>query len=336
MGNDKLTAVYEQYNQQISKTLRTRGAILCETEEGVKLLKEYKGSLKRLELEDKILNYLSENGVSTDTYVKNKTNQVLTLDTDGTGYVMKNWFDGRECDVKNSQEVLAAVRSLAKLHRVLRKFPGGLEDSIPSDLTPNLKQELTSHQTELKRARNFIRNRRQKNEFEYAILKQFQYFYEQGVLALEFLDASDYEEEKQEAVLKGILCHGNYNQHSIMICSRRMSIVNFEHMNTNLQIMDLYLFFRKMMEKYNWERRIGFSMLEEYERERSLSPGEKKIFYAMLSYPEKYWKIVNHYYNSNKAWISQKDIEKLQNIIHQEEEKQHFLSELSTKLNILK
>lgn len=26
----------------------------------------------------------------------------------------------------------------------------------------------------------------------------------------------------------------------------------------------------------------------------------------MLSYPEKFWKIINYYYNSNKAWYSEK------------------------------
>ena len=85
------------------------------------------------------------------------------------------------------------------------------------------------------------------------------------------------------------------------------------------------------MEKCNWERRLGFSMMEEYERERKLEEGERVILFAMLSYPEKFWKIVNHYYNGNKAWISQKDVDKLANVIHQEEEKQQFLSEMRAK-----
>lgn len=331
MGNEKLTAVYEQYELQITKTIRTRGAILCETEDGVKLLKEFRGSLGRLELEDRVLNCLLEEGVSTDTYFKNKNGQILTMDSDGTGYVLKNWFDGRECDVKNSQEVLAAVRSLARLHKgLIRISPRIAGDGIQEE-EADLREELCHHQTELKRARSFVRNRRKKNEFEYAILKHFEHFYMQGEHALELLQKSDYEQRKREAWEKGILCHGNYNQHNIMVSMRRMSIVNFEHMNHNLQIMDFYLFLRKIMEKCNWERRLGFSMVEEYERERKFGEGESSILFAMLSYPEKFWKIVNHYYNGNKAWISQKDVDKLANVIRQEEEKQHFLSEMKTK-----
>ncbi len=331
MGNEKLTAVYEQYELPITKSIRTRGAILCESEEGIKLLKEFRGSLGRLELEDKVLNYLSEEGISTDTYVKNKNGQILTLDTDGTGYVLKNWFDGRECDVKNGQEVLAAVRSLAKLHKGFIHISSKVAESGTQEGEADLREELFHHQKELKRARTFVRNRRKKSEFEYAILKHFEHFYRQGEYALNLLEESDYEQRKKETKEKGILCHGNYNQHNIMVGMRRMSIVNFEHMNHNFQIMDFYLFLRKIMEKCNWERRLGFSMMEEYERERKLEEGERVILFAMLSYPEKFWKIVNHYYNGNKAWISQKDVDKLANVIHQEEEKQQFLLEMRAK-----
>lgn len=331
MGNEKLTTVYEQYELQITKTSRTRGAILCETESGIKLLKEFRGSLGRLELEDKVLNGLSAEGISTDTYIKNQNGQILTMDSDGTGYVLKNWFDGRECEVKNSQEVLAAVRSLARLHKGLIRISSQIAGSWPQEEEDDLREELFHHQKELKRARSFVRNRRKKNEFEYAILKHFEHFYVQGENALNLLQKSDYEQRKKEAREKGILCHGNYNQHNIIVSMRRMSIVNFEHMDYNLQIMDFYLFLRKIMEKYNWERRLGFAMMEEYERERKLEEGEREILFAMLSYPEKFWKIVNHYYNGNKAWISQKDVEKLTNVIRQEEEKQHFLSEMQAK-----
>ena len=31
----------------------------------------------------------------------------------------------------------------------------------------------------------------------------------------------------------------------------------------------------------------------------------------MFSYPEKFWKIINYYFNSNKAWYSEKNEEKL-------------------------
>ena len=48
--------------------------------------------------------------------------------------------------------------------------------------------------------------------------------------------------------------------------------------------------------------------------------------YILFAYPEKFWKIANNYYNSNKAFMSPKYLEKLQAVILQEQEKQEMLS----------
>ena len=47
-----------------------------------------------------------------------------------------------------------------------------------------------------------------------------------------------------------------------------------------------------------------------------------------LCYPEKFWKIINSYYHSNKAWVSEKSVEKLRICIGQVEEKQLFLENI--------
>ena len=47
--------------------------------------------------------------------------------------------------------------------------------------------------------------------------------------------------------------------------------------------------------------------------------------YYRLAYPEKFWKIVNFYYNSGKAWIPQRNQEKLDKLLAQEQQKKNFL-----------
>ena len=47
-----------------------------------------------------------------------------------------------------------------------------------------------------------------------------------------------------------------------------------------------------------------------------------------LAYPEKFWKVANSYYHSNKAWIPEKSVEKLQISIAQTEKKNQFLKDL--------
>ena len=76
---------------------------------------------------------------------------------------------------------------------------------------------------------------------------------------------------------------------------------------------------------HGWQAEFGKSLIDAYDRERKLEETERRVLYAMLLYPEKYWKLVNFYYNSRKSWMSSKSYEKLLRIRGQEEGRIQFL-----------
>ena len=88
---------------------------------------------------------------------------------------------------------------------------------------------------------------------------------------------------------------------------------------------DLSLFLRKVMEKNGWSKELGQYILQTYEKENSMTETQKYQLYYRLKYPEKFWKIVNYYNNSPKAWIPEKNWEKLKNLIVAEEVKNAYL-----------
>ena len=45
---------------------------------------------------------------------------------------------------------------------------------------------------------------------------------------------------------------------------------------------------------------------------------------ASACYPEKFWKTASSYCRSNKAWLPEKSVEKLELAVNQEEEKDEF------------
>ena len=50
-----------------------------------------------------------------------------------------------------------------------------------------------------------------------------------------------------------------------------------------------------------------------------------KVLHAMFLYPEKYWKQMNFYYNTNKVWIPDKNLEKLKKAAEQKSIRAAFL-----------
>ena len=119
--NERTTEVLEQYELEVQSKRRGRGAWICETSQGLKLLREYKGTVKRLEFEEQIMNVLqNQKTCRTDQYMRNREGELLSVAEDGTRCVVKEWFSGRECSVQSEAEVVRAVGQIAKLHRTLR------------------------------------------------------------------------------------------------------------------------------------------------------------------------------------------------------------------------
>ena len=105
-------------------------------------------------------------------------------------------------------------------------------------------------------------------------------------------------------------------------------MIHFENMCYNLAVSDLAKFLRKMLEKNNWSCELGMRLIEEYGQVRPLSKDELKQLYVILLFPEKFWKISNHYVNSHKAWVCERDIEKLEHMVRQENARTLFLENL--------
>ena len=119
----------------------------------------------------------------------------------------------------------------------------------------------------------------------------------------------------EESVSKGSVVHGDYNYHNLIMLRDDIAVTDFEHMHTDIQIKDFCYFLRKAMEKNQWKQKTGQNILEAYESVRQLKPDERE--YLCL-----------RYYRSNKAHLSEKNVEKLQICIRQTEEKYEFLSRI--------
>lgn len=106
------------------------------------------------------------------------------------------------------------------------------------------------------------------------------------------------------------------------------AVTNFDKWGFDVQMADLYQFMRKILEKQDWDISLGKSMIQAYEEIRPISKMEKENLKIRFAYPEKYWKLANYYYTHNKAWISKKNLEKLNRLADQEERWRNFVESL--------
>lgn len=323
--DDKIENVIKEYPVHVTGKKRIRGAILLETKEGLFTLVNYRESAAKLEFEERVKEQLINQGFpDVDKGIPNSQGEWLTKDNYGSPYLMKHWYLGRECNLRETEEVVTAARHLAELHRVM-VLPGteGME------MSEGVTEILSRHTREMKRVYNYIRNKKKKNDMEIHLLNQFKHFYEQAETAGEMLSELDSRRMEQDAVARGKICHGSYNYHNVLFMEKqRIATVNFGHCDYGLQLMDFYGFLRKLMEKNNWEKHRGIRTIEAYRQASGWEQGEGKLLYILLLFPEKFWKQMNFYYNGKKAWMSMKNFDKLKKIEAQELARRKFLREV--------
>ena len=325
--------ILEQYEIAVNSTRKTRGAILCNTDKGVLLLREVGVSEKRIPALVGLYEYFANcNYRTVDMPMKNCEGRYVTKGLDGNSYMLRRMPPGRECDVKRTAELFGASANLAKIHLLMRtKLVENVSDA------ENLELEYIRHNRELRKVRAYIRKFSPKGEFEYLFLENFDQVETWADAALKSLKTSGYKQLYQRSIESGCMVHGEYNYHNILVDlsfgkenlgHRKLNIytTNFDRFKKNVQVEDLYYFLRKAMEKQGFNEWIGDGILNAYSSIVPLGQNELEYLKNRLMYPEKFFKIANSYYHSNKAWISKKNIEKMQIEVRQMREKEQFLN----------
>lgn len=329
--NDRAAIVLDNYEIEILKTWRGRGAILCESDKGLLILKEYRGSQEKIIFQDALLTSIKRQGFNkVESILKSKDGEFIVYDQDRTPYILKTYFAGRECNVRDENECIQAVKTLARLHNasVMPNESGTSEVPVYK-----IDKEYEKHNKELRKVRKFLRGKSQKTNFEIYLLKYFDSYLNTALQVTDELYRYLEDIPPAESRVCYNVCHGDYQYHNILVINDgdvkadqdNMVIINFEKCLKDNPIRDLYLFMRKLLEKNNWSQDLGFALLKAYSSEREMFSNDYTELYYRFVYPEKFWKIVNFYYNSGKAWIPGRNLEKLERLLEQEQEKVKFL-----------
>lgn len=329
---DRDTAMLEKYDLTVKNIRKVRGGWLCITQEGLFLWKESRSGEERLDLEDEICRRAKEMGLShiwncaggsdtlrMDRFMRNEDGKLLTEDDYGRKFVLKEWTEGRECDVKNTEDLRNGARAAACMHQILRTVKPGTTAVLADQES---YQELWERRKrEISRVQSYVRKRHNKNTLEQLIMKETPYYANQAQEALELLAQSSKGVEKH-------ICHGDFHYHNLIYGKQGNWICQSNRFHMGYQIADFYLFLRKCMEKQEWDWQLAKDLLSMYRRCCPVSREDLQLLYCLFLFPEKYWKQLNFYVQSNKAWMPEKNIVKLKNLVNQEEKRQMFLENL--------
>lgn len=311
-------SLLELYPFEVINIYRGRGNLYAVTSEGKVCMTAYAGTEAKAAFLAKLLRAVYMDGLRTEQVLATKEGHYVVESDDGMRYLLRTGAEGQECDIKSAQEVQRAIEVLADLHASMSRYT---QEFCELGVVERRKgiQDYAKHTREMRTIKNYVQGRKKKTEFEREYMKMYAETYAQALDVVSQLEQVTIGEEQIE------LCHGDYTQHNILRQGTEVLVAGFDNLGCDYRIGDLVRFSRKVLEKNHWDKELGMLMLDTYHERANLSGAERQQVYLRLAYPEKFWKIANHFYSSNKAWGVGRYMEKLEKVKADEENRRRFL-----------
>lgn len=321
-----IDAILGEYGLKCGATRRAKGGFAVETEKGTVLLKEYLYSVGGLEYSNALAKKLADIGYHyTENIIKNQNDELFTETPEGRRYIVKQWFSGRECDISDIEDIKKSIRGLATLHNALDKISDEMKTQYGERIHDiDIVFRTQKRYRELKKALSYVRQKKNRNDFERILANTGSEYIAAGKTALSYI----MDNASKISAARHCLMHGDCNYHNVIISQGEGIFTDMKLGVLGPQAVDLYDFLRKVMEKNGYNIELGLELIGEYEDIRQLSECERIILGGCFYFPEKYWKIINSYYNRKKTLPLNNHLEKLICFMEQESVRTAFVQTL--------
>lgn len=303
-----------------------RAGYILDTATGRKYIKSCQYTSKRVEFIHQAKTHLYEHGFKCiDPYYLSISKQPY-IEIDGNVYTMVDLIEGRECEFDDDRDVIAATEALALMHKAAHGFfPKGCYVQCGLGKLPDSFKKRLEEIRKLRR-----KAEKERNGFDYLFIENFDHFYETGIKSLEILFGSRYSKLVEQTRKEGMICHRDYSYQNILIKGDRTSIINFDYCSIELKIYDIVNILRRRMRKCNWDINKAKLILNTYRNIEPLSQDELKVMKSMLQFPQKFWRVINRYYNSKRHWAQKNFTIMLEDVIKEKDAHVDFMDKFDT------
>ncbi|PYG89009.1 spore coat protein I [Ruminiclostridium sufflavum DSM 19573] len=302
----------ENYDIKINSITNYRDMFIASTNNGKRLIKLTALKPERVYFIAEVKEYLLNNGFENiDKSIYTNTGVPFITYNNQTIY-MSNFIDGRECNLDNREETIRSARLLANMHKASKGCICS-ENSISRSELGKLPACYRKRLDEIKKLKKNAQ--KGKLKFDNLMCQYVDYFYEQGEKAINMLDNSEYFELVGDAEKIKNISHHDFNHHNIFVQDKEMYLINFEYCCYDLKVYDLVNLLRRKMRKCEWNIFEAFNIINEYCKIEPLCEGEFELMKIMFTFPQKFWRVVNKYYNSKKGCTEKSYICRLQEAI---------------------
>lgn len=278
---------------------RVRSAYRISSDKNKFLVKKFNSERKLINT-SKILNYLNENGFKYVNHICKNKNGKFYFEIDGKFYGFFNWIDGREANLKNSEEILKCTRIIYKFHDCVKNL--NYNDMDLKD-NSNWIEKLKLDVKNLCDIEKIILRKFNIDKLDKFYLLNVKRAIHKIINIINFLEENDF---LKYSINNKIVCHDSLYYQNFIMKNNKVYIIDFGGICINNCIYDLAKFARRVFYKNKFDLSILNKMYNLYNRFYRFSDFEKIIFCKYLDYPYKFVRLSCKFYLKDKNLKSDK------------------------------
>ncbi len=314
--------ISQEYEFTVKNIIPFKDFFIIDSSAGKKVLRKLNFSSERIWFIHGAKEHLYKNNFcNLDRFICTKDG-LPYINIDGTIYTITETVRGRECDLEKKEDVIKASIALAEMHNASRGYIPP-QQSIVKDELGNLPSHFMKRLDEIKRIKKTAQ--REKGCLDYLILRHLDYFYNLGENTVNLIRESKYEKLVEKTREERLFCHHDYTHSNIIIGDSETSIINFSLCSFELKVYDIANLLRRKMRKCYWDIKEAKVIIDAYTSVEPISEDEFFIMKLMLQFPQKFWRVVNKYYNSRRSWRDRTFERKFNDVIDEIEYHKQFL-----------
>ena len=291
-----------QYDISIKKYQYIRSSYFLDTNKG-------KFTLRKVDLTKEQIGFSYEVDAHLNQYHFNRLNSIYETKKKvpyallgDEIYVMQTYKPCEETDFKDYNDLRQTILVLAAFHKEATHVESQIRQ--PQEVKmKNIYEYYLKRQSENNKLKKNMITLKQKSNFEFMFLEECDIYRELEELALKNIDYDLACRLIQNVRDKKQVAHKDFTYHTVnKTPDHEYMISQLDVCNYDIQILDLAQILSKIMQKNDWDKQILYSLIQEYDKERTISQDEMRLLKFLMTYPDKYNSICLKYMSSKRRW----------------------------------
>ena len=296
-----LKLLEKDYGIVPSGFFKQRGNFVVRTAAGAMELKKNTSDPRRIMFENDARNHLMASGFPAETFIPTLEGAPFA-ELDETRYVLTDYFPSSSADLSDKALLFKCAELLGDFHNAAR----GLFSEYEVTNAGNLILFYEKRIREMKKIRSKISGFNSPSKVDIIIKESYSYYLERAAKALEILKCSSYNSLWEKAFSEKHFVHGSFKKDSIRINEQKNKVLvtSFSKCAVDVQLSDLSEYIRRYIKNPDSEFSAVEKILDSYGKAHPLSDSDIKILTGMLTYPQKFMKLLNEHYNKRRVYVS--------------------------------